>query len=207
LSDVSLALEPGGYYVVTGGAGAGKTTLCRIIALAERPSAGRLMLFDSDAATLGRDARAALRRKIGVVFQELRLVDRLSVRDNLALPLRIAGAAPRRIEANVGELLRWTGLAERAAQPVAALSGSERRLVAVGRAIVARPQLLIADEPLGDLDGETIPGVMSVFEQVNRLGTTVLIATAGDGFDGHIAQRRYHLSGGRLAPAGDAAVP
>ena len=206
LADISLTLAAGGFYVVMGGAGAGKTTLCNILALAEPPSGGRLMLFDCDPGALDRNARAALRRRIGVVFQDLRLVDRLSVKDNLALPLRIAGAAPRRIDGDVGELLAWIGLAERAQRPAAALSGSERRLLAVARAIVARPQLLIADEPLADLDDATTAGVVRVIEQVNRVGTTVLIATARDGFDGALVQRRYHLADGRLAPAGDAAV-
>ncbi|HTT79083.1 MAG TPA: ATP-binding cassette domain-containing protein [Stellaceae bacterium] len=207
LAEVSLALEEGGFYVVTGGAGAGKTTLCGILALALAPSQGRLLLFDRDPARLGRDGRAALRRGLGIVFQELRLVDRLSARDNVALPLRIAGAAPRRIDRDVGELLLWLGLAERAERPAGALSASERRLVAVARAIVARPRLLIADEPLADLDDAAVPGVMRVFEQVNRLGTTVLIATAGDGFAGNIAQLQYHLEDGRLASAGDVAAP
>jgi cell division transport system ATP-binding protein len=206
LADVSLTLAAGGFYVVTGAAGAGKTTLCNILALAEPPSGGRLMLFDSDPGVLGRAARASLRRRLGVVFQDLRLVDRLSVRDNVALPLRIAGAARQRIDGDISELLAWIGLADRAEQPAAALSGSERRLLAVARAIVPRPQLLIADEPLADLDNTTIARVVRVFEQVNRLGTTLLIATAGDGFSGSaVVRQRYDLADGRLAPVAGAA--
>jgi cell division transport system ATP-binding protein len=201
LADVSMALEAGGFYVVSGAAGAGKTTLCNIIGLAEPPSQGRLLLFDSDPARLGRSERAALRRRIGIVFQDLRLVERLSVRDNVALPLRLAGAAAAQIERNVGELLAWMGLAGGAERTAATLSGSERRLVALARAIVARPQLLVADEPAGDLDDAALALVLRVFEQVNRLGTTVLIASAGTAFDAAAADRRYRLVDGRLAAA------
>jgi cell division transport system ATP-binding protein len=203
LADLSLELEAGGFYVVVGGAGAGKTTLVNIIGLAEPPSDGRLIVFDRDPWRLDRGDRAALRRRIGLVFQDLRLIGRLSVRDNVALPLRLAGAEPRRIETDVGELLAWMGLAACATRPAAALSGSERRLVALGRAIVGRPQLLLADEPTADLDPDAIPLLMRVLAQVNRLGTTVLIATSG-ALAVEMPHRRYHLIDGRLATVGAA---
>jgi cell division transport system ATP-binding protein len=198
LADVSLVLEAGEFYVVSGGAGAGKTTLVNIIALAEPASDGRLTLFDRDPPRLDRSGRAALRRRIGLVFQDLRLVDRLSVYDNVALPLRLAGASAQRIAADVGALLAWMGLAACAERPAAALSGSERRLVALARAIVARPQLLLADDPAAGLDVDTVHLLLRVLGQVNSLGTTVLIATGG-ALKVQMPHRRYHLHNGRLA--------
>jgi cell division transport system ATP-binding protein len=209
LADVSLTLEAGGFHVLTGAADAGKTTLLNIIALVEPPSAGRLNLFDADTARLDRAGRAALRRRIGIVFQDLRLIDRLTVRDNVALPLRISAAAAadggragRRTDDHVAELLAWLGLADCAERPAANLSGGERRLVALARAIIDRPLLLIADEPAAGLAGDMIPLLVRVFEQINRLGTTVLIATqdSGAAFDGcGVAHRRFRLDDGRLS--------
>jgi len=204
LAEVSLVLETGGFCVVSGGADAGKTTLVNIIALAEPASAGRLMLFDRDPSRLDRNGRAALRRRIGLIFQDLRLVDRLSVQDNVALPLRLAGADERRVEADVGELLAWMGLAACAERPAAALSGSERRLVALARAIVARPQLLLTDEPAAGLDANAAQQMLRVLGQVNRLGTTVLIATGG-ALEVQMPHRRYRLDDGRLTAEAAAA--
>lgn len=205
LADISLTLEPGGFYLVTGAAGAGKTTLLNIIALAEPPSAGRLSLFGSDPARLDRDGRARLRRRIGLVFQNLKLIDRLSVRDNIALPLRLAGAAPGQTREDVAELLTWLGLAGCAERPAATLAASERQRVAWARAIVGRPDLLLADEPIGEEDNAAAAWLVRLLQQVNRLGTTVLIATRRGGFDA-IGPQRYALDGGRLAAAGAAAA-
>ncbi len=202
LSDVSLNLEPGGFYFLTGASGAGKTTLLRIIHLAELPSRGRLTLFGADAAALDRHARAALRRRIGIVFQDFRLVDELSARDNLALPLRIAGAPERQIRDNLPELLAWVGLASRAEARAATLSGSERQRIAIARAIVHRPELLIADEPTGNVDDETALLLVRVFERINRLGTTVLIATRDIAFARRFEHRRFHLDRGMLSDPG-----
>jgi cell division transport system ATP-binding protein len=198
LSDASLKVEPGGFYFLTGESGAGKTALLRIIHLAELPSRGTLTLFGANTAAIERDARAALRRRIGIVFQDLRLVDRMSVGDNVALPLRIAGAPEQQIRNNVRELLAWVGLADRAEAPVATLSGTDRQWIAVARAIIHRPELLIADEPTGNVDDETAILLVRAFEQINRLGTTVLIATRDIGFAGRFEHRRFHLDHGML---------
>ena len=199
LSDISLALEPGGFCLLTGGRGAGKTTLLRIISLAERPSGGRLMLFGSDASRLDRDARTALRRRIGLVFQDVRLVEDWSVADKVALPLRIAGAAEREIGRNVSELLAWLGLEKRIDMPASTLSGGERRLVAIARAVIGRPELLIADDPAGNVDEETAHLLARIFQSMNRLGTTVLIATHDTAFAGHPGARALRLENGRLS--------
>ena len=199
LADASLALEAGGFYFLGGASGAGKTTLLKIIFLAERPTAGRVTLFGDDAGRLDRDARAALRRRIGFVFQDLRLADELTAAENVALPLRIARAAEREIGDNVAELLSWVGLEKRMEAPAATLSGNERRRVAIARAIVNRPQLLLADEPTGNLDGEAGLLLMRIFERINRLGTTVLIATHDTAVAGRQGHRSFRLTDGRLA--------
>ncbi len=202
LSDVSLNLEAGGFYFLTGSSGAGKTTLLRIIHLAERPSRGRLRLFGKDTAALDRQAQAALRRRIGIVFQDVRLVGELSAGDNVALPLRIAGAAERDIRDNVPELLAWMGLADRAEAPAASLSGGQRQRIAIARAIVGRPELLIADEPTGNVDDEVALLLVRVFERINRLGTTILIATHDLAFARQFEHQRFHLDHGMLSDGG-----
>ena len=206
LNDVSLALEPGGFYFLTGASGAGKSALLRIICLAARPSRGSLRLFGQDVAPLDRDARAALRRRIGIVFQDFRLLDGLSGRDNVALPLRLAGADARQIRDNVSELLAWVGLAERSETPVAMLSGNDRQRVAIARAIVAGPDLLIADEPTGNVDDDVASLLVDVFERINQLGATVLIATRDIGFARRFPYRRLHLDHGMLSDADGAAL-
>jgi cell division transport system ATP-binding protein len=206
LSDISLTLEAGGFYFLTGPVGIGKTTLLRMVYLAERPSEGRLLLFGSDPATLDRAAVAALRRRIGVVFQDLRLIDDISVGDNVALPLRIAGTDERAVAENVRELLSWVGLADRADAPAATLSGGERQRVAIARAIVNSPELLIADEPTGNVDDEIALLLVRVFERINQLGSTVLIATHDIAFAHQFDHRRFHLDRGMLS-SGDAAPP
>ncbi|HEX3953949.1 MAG TPA: ATP-binding cassette domain-containing protein [Stellaceae bacterium] len=202
LGDVSLELQPGGFYFLTGTSGVGKTTLLRIIYLAEEPSRGKLTLFDRDAATLDRAARTALRRRIGIVFQDFRLIDELSARENVALPLRVTGAPEQQINDNVAELLRWVGLSGRIDALAATLSGGERQRVAIARAIIRRPELLIADEPTGNVDDDIALLLVRVFERINRLGTTVLIATHDIAFARQFEHRRYHLDQGMLLEAG-----
>ena len=199
LSDVSLSLDPGGFYVLTGSRGAGKTTLLRIVSLAERPTGGRLALFGADEGSLDRAARAALRRRIGIVFQDLRIVEDWSIADNVALPLRIAGTAEREIGRNVPELLAWLGLEKRIDAPASVLSGGERQLVAIARAIIGRPELLIADEPTSNIDEATALLLARILQSMNRLGTTVLIATRNAAFVRHPGGRVLRLENGRLS--------
>ncbi|MGD9615552.1 MAG: cell division ATP-binding protein FtsE [Alphaproteobacteria bacterium] len=199
LSDISLSLDPGGFCVLTGAGGSGKTTLLKIVSLAERPSSGRLVLFGSDTGRLDWAGRAALRRRIGIVFQEVRVVEDWSVADNVALPLRLAGTAERDIGRNVPELLAWLGLEKRIGAPVSTLSGSERQLVAIARAIAGRPGLLIADEPIGNVDGRTARLLARIFQSMNRLGTTVLIATRDIAFARQFGERVLRLENGTLS--------
>ena len=206
ISDVSLTLEAGGFYFLTGVSGSGKTTLLRLITLIERPTRGSLTLFGADTAALDRDAQAALRRRIGIVFQDLWLIDALSAGDNVALPLRIAGAAEEEVQDNVAELLVWVGLSGRADQPTVTLSEGERQRVAIARAIVRRPELLIADEPTGRGGDEIALLLVRIFERINRLGTTVLIATDDVAFARRFEHRRFHLDHGMLIDAAAAAA-
>jgi cell division transport system ATP-binding protein len=203
LHDVSLKLDTGGFYFLTGVSGAGKTTLLKIIYLAEPPSSGLVSLFDTDASTADRATHNSLRRRIGIVFQDFRLVEHLTVRDNVALPLRIAGASEREIRENVPELLGWMGLEDKLDFHPATLSGGEQQRVAIARAIVRRPDLLIADEPTGNVDDDIAMLLVRVFERINKLGTTVLIATQDVAFARQFAHRRYHLERGALAIASE----
>jgi cell division transport system ATP-binding protein len=199
LTDVSLQLEPGGFYFLTGASGVGKTTLLKLIYLAEHPSRGGLRLFGTDAAALDRAGLAALRRRIGIVFQDLRLLDDLTAAENVALPLRIDGVPERQVRANVPELLAWVGLANRADAVAATLSGGERQRIAIARAVVRRPELLIADEPTGNVDDDVAMLLVRVFERINRLGTTVLIATHDIAFARQFEHRHFHLDRGMLS--------
>ncbi|HZK92156.1 MAG TPA: cell division ATP-binding protein FtsE [Stellaceae bacterium] len=208
LRDVSLTLDSGGFYFLTGVSGAGKTTLLKIIYLAETPSRGVVTLFDTDVSTVDRATHNSLRRRIGIVFQDFRLVEHLSVRDNVALPLRIAGAPEREIRENVPELLGWMGLEAKLDYHPAQLSGGEQQRVAIARAIVRRPDLLIADEPTGNIDDEIAMLLVRIFERINKLGTTVLIATHDVVFTQQFAHRRYHLDRGGLSyPVDGAKTP
>ena len=198
LHDVSLALEPGGFYFVTGASGTGKTTLLKIIYLAELPSHGVVKLFGSDTASLNRAGRAALRRRTGIVFQDFRLIDEFSVAENVALPLRIAGAPEAEIRERVASLLDWLGLEHPIDANATLLSSSERQRVAIARAIVTRPDLLIADEPTSHVDDEIASLLVRVFERVNQLGTTVLVATRDIGFARRFEHPRLHLDRGAL---------
>jgi cell division transport system ATP-binding protein len=199
LSEISLTLEAGDFCFVTGANGAGKTTLLHIIALAEEPSSGRLTLFDTDVAAADRSARAALRRRIGIVFQDLRLLDHLSAAENIALPLRIAGMPDREIRDHVGDVAGWLGIDDRVDRLPLALSPAERQRVAIARAVAGRPDLLLADEPTSRVDDETALMLMRAFEQLNRIGTTIVIATPDAAL---VAQRQHpciHLEHGRWA--------
>jgi cell division transport system ATP-binding protein len=203
LRDVSMQLDSGGFYFLTGVSGAGKTTLLKIIYLAERPSSGAIALFDTDASAVDRVTQNALRRRIGIVFQDFRLVEHLSVRDNVALPLRIAGASEREVRENVPELVSWIGLEGKVDLSPTTLSGGEQQRIAIARAIVRRPDLLIADEPTGNVDNDIAMLLVRVFERINKLGTTVLIATHDVAFASQFAHHRYHIDRGVVSRVDD----
>lgn len=177
LADVSFTLYPGCFYFLTGASGAGKTSLLKLLYLAQRPSRGLIRLFGTDAITLPRERLPGFRRRIGVVFQDFRLVSHLSAFDNVALPLRVAGVSEKDIARPVGEMLDWVGLGDRQHARPATLSGGEQQRVAIARAVIARPDMLVADEPTGNVDPEMALKLLRLFESLNRLGTTVVVAT------------------------------
>ncbi len=177
LQDVSLQFDPGSFHFVVGNSGAGKSTLLKLMSLAHPPTSGHVWLFGRDTAALERHDRALLRRRVGVVFQDFRLLDHLTTMENVALPLKISGFRPDRIEQDVAELLSWVGLADHLHALPRTLSGGEQQRVAIARAVVARPSLLLADEPTGNVDDELGIRLLYLFEELNRLGTTVVVAT------------------------------
>lgn len=177
LRNVSFQLAPGSFHFLTGPSGAGKTSLLQLLFLAQRPTRGLISIFDQDVATLPRHELPAIRRRIGVVFQEFRLLSHLTTYENVALPLRIRNANTADYESNVVELLRWVGLGERLNALPEVLSGGEKQRAAIARAVVGRPSLLLADEPTGNVDPELAQRLLRLFVELNRLGTTILIAT------------------------------
>ncbi len=177
LRDVNLLLEPGSFHFVVGPSGAGKSSLLKLMYLAYHPSAGQVSLFGRDIVSLTRREEALLRRRIGVVFQDFRLLDHLTALENVALPLRVAGQPESKIINHVTELLSWVGLADHLQALPPTLSGGQQQRVAIARAVIARPSLLIADEPTGNVDDRIAMRLMYLFEELNKLGTTVVVAT------------------------------
>jgi cell division transport system ATP-binding protein len=177
LRDLDFQLASGGFYFLTGPSGAGKTSLLKLLYLAQRPTRGRIRLFGDELTDAPREALPQFRRRIGVVFQDFRLIRHLSAFDNVALPLRIAGAREEESEGPVREMLAWVGLADRASARPPTLSGGEQQRVAIARAVINRPELLVADEPTGNVDSEMARRLMGLFSALNRLGTTVVVAT------------------------------
>ena len=177
LKRVSLQFDPGSYHFLVGASGAGKSSLLRMMYLAQHPSDGRVALFGRDVAGLSRRETARLRRRIGVVFQDFRLLDHLTARENVALPLRISGEAGAHSGKEVEELLSWVGLADHMDALPPTLSGGQQQRVAIARAVIGRPSLLLADEPTGNLDDRMAVRLLYLFEELNKIGTTVVIAT------------------------------
>lgn len=198
LQDISFTLEQGSFHFLTGPSGAGKSSLLRLMYLAQRPSRGRIVLFGRDVSAVRRWEMPALRRRIGVVFQDFRLLDHMSAVDNVALPLRVAGVKEAEVRRHVPELLGWVGLAEHLDATPPTLSGGQKQRVAIARAVIGRPDLLVADEPTGNVDDHIAMRLMYLFEELNKLGTTVLIATHNQALVSRFAHPRLHIEDGRL---------
>jgi cell division transport system ATP-binding protein len=198
LRDITLSLDAGSFHFLTGASGAGKTSLLRLMYLAERPTRGVISLFGRDVARTPRHEMPALRRKIGVVFQNFRLIDHLSAFDNVALPLRVADVPELQVQEHVTELLTWVGLADQLHARPATLSGGQQQRVAIARAVIGRPRLLLADEPTGNVDEDLALRLMRLFEELNRLGTTLVIATHSERLVERFVHPRLHLAAGTL---------
>jgi len=177
LSDISFTLEPGSFHFLTGPSGAGKTSLMRLMYLERKPTRGMINMFGMNVGALSREKLIGLRRRIGVVFQDFQLLQHMSAFDNVALPLRIMGKKEKEIRSNVSELLEWVGLGDCMNALPQTLSGGQQQRIAIARSVVTRPRMLLADEPTGNLDDEIGYRLMHLFEQLNRMGTTIVIAT------------------------------
>jgi len=198
LHDLSFALPGGAFRWLVGPSGAGKTSMLRLMYLAVRPTRGKLAILGTDIDTVQRRTLPRLRRRIGVIFQDFRLLSHLTAFDNVALPLRIAGRPEGQIKADVGEMLRWVGLANQGGARPAALSGGEQQRVAIARAVINRPSLLLADEPTGNLDDVQAERLMQLLKELNRLGTTVVVATHNDALVARHPALALRLVRGRL---------
>ena len=177
LRGVSVRLAPGSFHFLTGPSGAGKTTLIRLCYGALRPTAGRVRIFDTDMARLDRDQMAMIRRRIGVVHQDCQFLDHLPVADNIALPLIVSGRDVAAEAGNLAELMKWVGLGARADALPPELSGGERQRAALARAVIMSPDVILADEPTGNVDWEMSQRLLQLLVELNRMGKTVLIAS------------------------------
>jgi cell division transport system ATP-binding protein len=177
LRDLTFRIEPGSFHFLTGPSGSGKTSLLKLLLLSLRPSSGSVKLFDRDVGILDQDSLLQLRRHIGIVFQEFRLLEHLTTFENVALPLRVLGQPESQYRENVTELLEWVGLGERMNALPALLSGGEKQRAAIARAVIGRPDILLADEPTGNVDPELSLRLVRLFAELNKMGTTIILAT------------------------------
>jgi len=199
LRDLTFSIEPDSFQFLTGPSGAGKTSLLKLILLSLKPTRGEITLFGEDAATLGKSAITQIRRRFGVVFQDFRLLDHLTLYENVALPLRVLGRDETGYRAEVFELLRWVGLFDRKFVRPTVLSGGEKQRAAIARALIARPELLIADEPTGNVDPTLARRLLRLFIELHKSGTAVVIATHDLALmEQYDSARRLVLADGRL---------
>ena len=206
LSDISLKLQPGSFHFLTGPSGAGKTTLLKLCYGALIPTAGHVRLFDRDVRELERDDIAELRRRVGVVHQDCQFLDHLSVADNIALPLMVSGRDLLGEAANLKELTSWVGLTSRASAMPPELSGGERQRAALARAVIMSPDVVLADEPTGNIDWEMSQRLLRLLIELNRMGKTIMIATHDlpliRAAKAHVQARVLRISNRRLQLAG-----
>jgi cell division transport system ATP-binding protein len=198
LSDVNFTLEPGSFHFLAGASGAGKSSLLSLMFLGRKPTRGLISMFGQTVNKMERKQLWALRQRIGVVFQDFRLLPHLSAFDNVALPLRIMGRPEKETRSNVGELLEWVGLGDYKNALPQTLSGGQQQRIAIARAVIGRPKLLLADEPTGNLDDDIGFRLMNLFEQLNRMGTTIVIATHNQAIIDKFGHPRLVLEKGGL---------
>jgi cell division transport system ATP-binding protein len=198
LKDVTFSIEPNSFQFLTGPSGAGKTSLLRLLFLSLRPTRGLITLLGCDVSSLAADDVAVLRRRIGIVFQDFRLLDHLTTYENVALPLRVLGRDEINYSAEVVELLHWVGLGDRMHVLPPVLSGGEKQRAAIARALISRPELLLADEPTGNVDPSLARRLLRLFVELHKSGTSVMIATHDVTLMDQYDARRLVLSDGRL---------
>lgn len=198
LAEVNFGLPAGGFYFLTGPSGAGKSSLLRLLTCEERPTSGKIFLFGTDITHAPRSELTELRRQLGVVFQDFRLIPYLTAQENVALPLRLAGREEDYINRHTKELLAWVGLGERMNALSAELSGGEQQRVAIARAVVHKPKLLLADEPTGNVDDETAIKLFHLFDEMHKMGTAVVLATHQHHLVERFKKPALRLKSGRL---------
>lgn len=198
LSDISFRCAPGSFHYLTGESGAGKTSLLSLLNLSKAPTRGLITMFGENLNRLHRTELVPLRRKIGMVFQDFRLLDHLNIFDNVALPLRIMNVPERDVRENTEELLNWVGLGRRLAAYPQSLSGGEQQRVAIARAIIGRPHVLLADEPTGNLDEEIGSQIIALFNELHKMGTTVILATHNKQIWQNFPHPRLHIHSGQV---------
>lgn len=198
LRDVTFHVLPGSFHFLTGASGAGKSSLLRLLFMSMRPSRGLIFVFGENVADLPPSGRAALRRRIGIVFQDFRLLDHLTTWENVALPLRVMGKKESDYAEDVTDLLRWVGLGERIHSYPEILSGGEKQRAAIARAVITRPELLLADEPTGNVDPAMGNRLLRLFVELNRLGTSVILATHDYSLMEQLEAPRLMLDSGQL---------
>lgn len=198
LRDLSFDIPPNSLQFLTGPSGAGKTTLLKLILQTLKPTRGMVTLFGHDTALLSKDEVTRLRRRIGVVFQDFRLLDHLTTYENVALPLRVQGKDERNYRPEVIELLKWVGLGDRMHVPPAILSGGEKQRAAIARATISSPELLLADEPTGNVDPTLARRLLRLFIEMNRSGTSIVLATHDLALMDQVDARRMVLAEGQL---------
>jgi len=198
LRDVTFHVLPGSFHFLTGPSGAGKTTLLRLLFMSLRPTRGLIFVFGENATNLSASGRSALRRRIGIVFQDFRLLEHLTTWENVALPLRVLGKKEADYREDVTDLLRWVGLGDRIGSYPEILSGGEKQRAAIARAVIGRPELLLADEPTGNVDPAMGNRLLRLFVELNRLGTSVIIATHDYGLMEQLDAPRLVLYDGHL---------
>ena len=205
LRDLNFTLAPGSFHFLTGASGAGKSSLLKLIYMAARPSRGALRIFDRDISHTPREHLPFLRRRIGVVFQEFRLLDHLNAFDNVALPLRIAGRKVEDYQSDVVELLEWVGLGHRLWAMPPTLSGGEKQRLSIARAVVTKPDILLADEPTGNVDHAMALRILRLLVELNRMGATVVIASHDQDLVARSGMPVMHLEDGQLSTLAPAA--
>jgi cell division transport system ATP-binding protein len=198
LRDLTFRIQPRSFQYLTGPSGAGKTSLLRLFLLSLKPSRGLISVFGRDASAIPPRELPRLRRRIGVVFQDFRLLDHLTTYENVALALRIAGKPEARYRSDVMELLNWVGLGERINAYPPVLSGGEKQRAAIARAVIGHPEILLADEPTGNVDPQLAKRLLRLFVELNRLGTSVVLATHDTDLMGQFPARSLVLEDGRL---------
>lgn len=199
LKDISFELERGSFHFLTGASGAGKSSLLKLLYLAHRPSRGLTSFFDVNTVISTRSALPKLRRRIGVVFQEFRLLEHLTAVENVMLPMVLAGDVNEgKLKEQSKELLSWVGLKDRFDARPSTLSGGEKQRLAIARAVIGRPDLLLADEPTGNVDPEMAQRLMHLFVELNKIGTTTVIATHDVSMVAHMNAPELRLKNGEL---------